>query len=253
MSQGPSQVTVESLLARFEAVEKTLGVLTGRPAAHGERALQYLRYYLANSLLKLERADEAYLDALVERIPAVIAAAPRPRYDAEVPAEFRVLYELLLKGQKNAVWRFVRAEGMQPQLHPAVAEPAGLSAHLPGWGEDPVSPEAYVLTPDQVKMRSSVRAVRRVRGGMEIDIRAWFPHADGPPVLSASLDGRPVDAIRPNGDDAVFVSRAGTRREFSGSGSTLSVRGSRRGELQLDLEAGTLRERRTHHVKTSRL
>ncbi len=246
ISQG--QVTVENVTARMDVADETLRLLEPMPAVRAERALQLLQHMVPNSCLKLDRTeDDAYLAVLVERVPRIVAAVPAERYRAEVPAQYRVLYALLEQGEHDRIWRFVRAEGLQPQLHPS----DGTIVHLPGWGSDPVPPEAYELTADQVAMRSSVRAVRRTRDGVEIDVRAWFPFAETSDLV-ATLDGRRMEAD-PNGDDAVFVSRAGTERVYAGSGRTLTGARPAGGELVLELSAGSRRERRTHRVKSSRL
>lgn len=246
ISQG--QVTVVNVTARMDAADTALEILEPLPDARAERALQLLKHNVPNSCLKLDRTDDdGYLAVLVERVPRIVAAVPAERYRAEVPAQYRVLYALLEQGEHDRIWRFVRAEGLQPQLHPS----DGTTVHLPGWGSDPVPPEAYELTADQAAMRSSVRAVRRTRDGVEIDVRAWFPFAEASDLV-ATLDGRRMEAD-PNGDDAVFVSRAGTERVYAGSGRTLTGARPAGGELVLEISAGSRRERRTHRVKTSRL
>jgi CDP-glycerol glycerophosphotransferase len=246
VSQG--QVTVANVTARMDAADVSLEILEPLPDVRSERALQLLKHNIPNSCLKLDRTDDdEYLTVLVQRVPRIVSAVPADRYRAEVPAQYRVLYALLEQGEHDRIWRFVRAEGLQPQLHPS----DGATVHLPGWGSDPVPPEAYELTADQAAMRSSVRAVRRTRDGVEIDVRAWFPFAEGSDLV-ATLDGRPLENDA-NGDDAVFVSRAGTERVYEGSGRTLSGRGPASGELVLELTAGSRRERRSHHVKPSRL
>ena len=102
-------------------------------------------------------------------------------------------------------------------------------------------------------MRSSVRAVRRTSSGVEVDICAWFPHSARPPVLTVTAGGRPVEH-RPNGDDATFVSRAGTEHVFRDSGHTIMLSGRvRTVDIELSLVSGSLRGLRTHRVKVPRL
>ncbi|TXL57920.1 glycosyltransferase family 2 protein [Aeromicrobium terrae] len=246
ISQG--QVTVENVMARMDVADETLRLLEPLPDVRAERALQLLQHMVPNSCLKLDRTDDdAYLAVLVERVPRLVSAVPADRFRAEVPAQFRVLYALLEQGEHDRIWRFVRAEGLQPQLHPC----DGATALLPGWGSDPVPPEAYELTADQAAMRSSVRDVRRTRDGVEIDVRAWFPFADAADLV-ATLDGRRMD-VDPNGDDAVFVSRAGTERAYPGSGRTLTGPRPTDGELVLELSVPGRQESRKHRVKPPRL
>ena len=124
ISQG--QVTAAAVHARHDAIDAVLEDSASHCRTYAsERALQYLRYNIPNSVLKLERADDAYLDALIERVPPVVAAAPADRYAAEVPAQYRVLYALLAAGDREAIWRYVRAEGMQSEMHPSGLEPPG--------------------------------------------------------------------------------------------------------------------------------
>jgi CDP-glycerol glycerophosphotransferase len=246
VSQG--QVTVANVTARMDAADVSLEILEPLPDVRSERALQLLKHNIPNSCLKLDRTDDdGYLAVLVERVPRIVSAVPADRYRAEIPAQYRVLYALLEQAEHDRIWRFVRAEGLQPQLHPS----DGTTVRLPGWGTDPVPPESYELTAEQTAMRSSVRDVRRTREGVEIDVRAWFPFA-GAAELVATLDGRRMDTDL-NGDDAVFVSRAGTEHVYAGSGRTLTGPRPSDGELVLELSAGDRRERRTHRVKTSRL
>ena len=228
MSQGPGQVTVDSVLARLDAADNTLAVLADRPAARAERALQYLQSWLANSLLKLERADDAYLDALMRRMPAIIDIAPDDRYAREVPAQYRVLNTLLRNGDHDAVWHFVQAEGMQPQMHPSGSEPAGLTAYLPGWGIDAVPAASYVLTGDQTQFQAKVVTGRRLGPKeFELDVQAWFQNIGDIADVSAVVlaDGRPLEVtVTPNGQDAIVSSRQGAERRYEGSGLTLAVR-----------------------------
>jgi glycosyltransferase involved in cell wall biosynthesis len=228
MSQGPGQVTVDSVLARLDAADNTLKVLADRPAARAERALQYLRSWLANSLLKLERADAAYLDALVQRMPAIVEAAPPDRYALEVPAQYRVLYALLAAGDRDAIWRYVRAEGMQPEMHPSGMEPAGLTAYLPGWQHDPVPPEAYVLTAEQTRLRATVRAVHHDGANLVLDVAAWFPNVElTEPSLTLKTDGDRVDVVQ-WGEPKVVTSRQGAQRQYARSGWSVTIRGAAR-------------------------
>lgn len=226
ISQG--QVTAEAVHARQDAIDAVLAVLGPLPDVRAERALQYLRYNIPNSVLKLERADDAYLDALVERVPPIVAAAPTERYDREVPAQYRVLYALLADGDREAIWRYVRAEGMQSEMHPSGPEPAGLTSYLPGWRNDPVPAEAYVLTTEQTALKVQVRGSRVDGTDLVLDVAAWFPNVDPVnPVLEVKTDGDVAD-VRHVGAPAVFTSRMGSERTYPGSGWTVTLRGAAR-------------------------
>ncbi|VXC36364.1 conserved hypothetical protein [Aeromicrobium sp. 9AM] len=232
ISQG--QVTAEAVHARQDAIDAVLEVLTPLPDVRAERALQYLRYNIPNSVLKLERADDAYLDALVERVPRIVDAAPADRYAREVPAQYRVLYALLASGDRDAIWRYVRAEGMQSEMHPSGVEPAGLTSYLPGWQSDPVPPEAYVLTAEQTALKVVVRAVHHDGDNLVLDVAAWFPNVDlSAPSLTIKTDGDLVDVVQ-WGEPAVFTSRLGSERAYPGSGWTVTLRGvARRAPKQI--------------------
>ncbi|KQX74640.1 glycosyltransferase family A protein [Aeromicrobium sp. Root472D3] len=223
ISQG--HVTAAAVHARHDAMDAVLEILAPLPVARDERILQYLRHNVPNSLLKLERADDAYLDALVERVPQIVAAAPPDRYATEVPAQYRVLHALLAAGDRAAVWRFVRAEGMQPEMHPSGPEPAGLTVHLPGWGVDDVRPEVYVLTAEQTAARAVVRSARRDGPDLVLDVAAWFPNLElDDPSLSVKTDGDLVDVV-PDGEPHVATSRQGAQRRYARSGWTVTLRG----------------------------
>ncbi|MBC7633276.1 glycosyltransferase, partial [Aeromicrobium sp.] len=222
ISQG--QVTAEAINARMDAADAVLEILAPLPDVRAERALQLLRYNVPNSLLKLERADGRYLDALIDRVPRVVAAAPVDRYDAEVPAQYRVLYALLGSGDLDAVWRFVSAEGMQPEMHPSGSEPAGLTTYLPGWSRDDVAPHAYVLTDEQTALRVVVRGARKEGTDLVLDVAAWFPNVDlVAPELSVRTDGDVID-IEHRGEPMVVTSRQGAERRYGGSGWTVILR-----------------------------
>jgi glycosyltransferase involved in cell wall biosynthesis len=223
ISQG--QVTAHAVHARFDAIDAVLELLEGLPEVRAERALQYLRYNVPNSVLKLERADDAYLDALVERVPRVVAATPPDRYAAEVPAQYRVLNALLAAGEHAPVWRFVRAEGMQPEMHPTGDEPAGPTVYLPGWQVDAVPPETYVLTQEQTAARAVVRAVRRDGADLVLDVAAWFGNVDPvAPTLTVKTDGD-IARVEHSGDPHVVTSRQGAQRRYPGSGWVVTLEG----------------------------
>lgn len=238
ISQG--QVTADAVHARQDAIDAVLEVLAPLPDVRAERALQYLRYNIPNSVLKLERADDAYLDALVERVPRVVEAAPADRYAREVPAQYRVLYALLANGDREAIWRYVRAEGMQSEMHPSGVEPAGLTSYLPGWQNDPVPAEAYVLTAEQTALKVQVRGSHADGADLVLDVAAWFPNLDpAEPVLEVKTDGDVAD-VEHAGEPAVFTSRMGSTRAYPGSGWTVTLRGAaRRAPKQITL---TLRD-----------
>ena len=226
ISQG--HVTAAAVHARQDAIDSVLEILRPLPVARDERILQYLRHNIPNSLLKLERADDEYLAALVERVPRIVDAAPVGRYAAEIPAQYRVLYALLAAGDHAPIWRFVQAEGMQPEMHPSGDEPAGRTAYLPGWGVDDVPPKTYVLTDEQTTARAVVRSARRDEGDLVLDVAAWFPNIEMvAPTLSVKTDGDLVD-VAPGAEPHVVASRQGAERRYAGSGWTLTFRGAGR-------------------------
>lgn len=226
ISQG--HVTAAAVHARHDAMDAVLEILAPLPSARDERILQYLRHNVPNSLLKLERADDDYLDALIERVPHIVEVAPPDRYAAEVPAQYRVLHALLAAGDRDAIWRFVRAEGMQPEMHPSGEEPAGTTVYLPGWGRDAVPPEAYVLTAEQTAPRCVVRSARRTGSDLVLDLCAWVPNIEmQAPELVVKTDGDVVDVV-PGGDPQVVTSRQGAQRRYARSGWVVTVRGAAR-------------------------
>lgn len=240
-SQG--QVTVANVTARMDAAEESLRLLEPVPSAREERALQLLRHNVPNSTLKLERADDPYLAVLVERIPRIVAAVAPDRYRQDVPAQHRVMNALLAAGDHDAVWRFVRAEGLQSQLFDVVAGDDGPVLDLPGRGVDEIDPEHYRATSEQLALRTSVRDVRREGDALVVDVRAWFPHADhtSARLVARVLTGRDTSAgevERVESDAAEFVSRAGTRRRYAGSAWRLRfpLPTTDRCELLLELE-----------------
>jgi len=218
-----------------------LEILEPLPVARDERILQYLRYNIPNSLLKLERADDDYLDALIDRVPRVVAAAPPERYATEVPAQHRVLNALLAAGEHSAVWRFVRAEGMQPEMHPSGDEPDGPTVYLPGWQLDDVNPGDYVLTDEQTSARAAVRGVRRDGADLVLDVAAWFGNLElVAPELTVKTDGDMADVVH-RGEPHVVTSRQGAQRRYAGSGWEVTLRGAGRrapSTLTVTLEDG---------------
>lgn len=223
ISQG--QVTAAAVHARMDAADAVLEILVPMPQVRAEKALQLLRYNVPNSLLKLERADGHYLDALIERVPRIVDAAPADRYAAEVPAQYRVLNALLRDGNREAVRRFVQAEGMQPEMHPSGQEQAGLTVYLPGWRGDGLADETYVLTAEQTALKARVRAVRREGPDLVLDVAAWFPNVEPvKPALSVRTDGDLAE-IRPTGEPVVVTSRQGAQRRYRGSGWTVTLKG----------------------------
>lgn len=224
ISQG--QVTAEAVHARFDAIDAVLDLLAELPDVRAERALQYLRYNVPNSTLKLERADDAYLDALFERVPRVVAAAPADRYAAEVPAHHRVLNTLLAAGDRAAVWRFVQAEGMQPEMHPSIATADGLVVQLPGWGVDDVPAAAYVLTAEQIGAKAVVRAVHHDGPDLVVNIAVWFANVElQEPSLLVKTDGDIADVVQ-WGEPQIVTSRQGAQRRYERSAWTVTLRGA---------------------------
>ena len=238
VSQG--HVTVEAVLARLTSAEKSLALLEPVPQVRAERALQLLRHNMPNSVLKLERADGPYLDVLIERLPAIVDAAPPQEYAATVPAQYRVLYELIRGGDHRRIWSYVSAEGMQVEMHPSGVEDVGFVAYLPGWDSDPVPATSYVLTADQTGLKTKVLGCRRLgKGETEIDVRAWFQNVGLESTLTAAVaaDGAPLDvAIARSGDDAIVSSRQGAERRYDGSGWTLTVSHQGRPPKAFDVE-----------------
>lgn len=226
ISQG--QVTPEAVHARFDAIDAVLELLADLPDVRAERAVQYLRYNVPNSTLKLERADDAYLDALFERVPRVVSASPADRYGVEVPAQHRVLNALLASGDREAVWRFVQAEGMQPEMHPSIATPDGLVVQLPGWGVDDVPDAAYVLTAEQTAAKAIVRAVHHDGPDLVLDLAVWFSNVElQQPSLLVKTDGDLVDVVQ-WGEPHVVTSRQGAQRRYQRSGWVVTLRGAAR-------------------------
>ena len=252
VSQG--QVTVGNVLARLGSAEKSLALLESLPEVRAERALQLLRYNMVNSVLKLERADDDYLDVLIEHLPALVDAAPAADYTAIVLAQFRVLYELIRNGDRDRVWAYVRAEGMQVEMHPSGVEAAGFVAYLPGWGSDPVPAGAYVMTQEQTAFQARILRAHRL-GAREfaLDVQAWFQNVD----LESSLQvvvragGVVLDtAVRRNGIDIIVSSRQGAKRRYRGSGWTVTVGYGTRSlpkylDVELSLTAGRFAGSRT--------
>lgn len=245
MSQG--QVTLDNLLGRLNAADDSLVALEGHPA-RGERALQLLKFNLPNSLLKLERADDVYLGALIERASAIVDAAPADRFAREVPAEFRVLYALLANGDPDAIWRYVRAEGMEAEMHPSGQEPAGFTTYLPGWQSDPVPAEAYVLTAEQTALNVNVRQSRTDGADLVLDVAAWFPNVElTAPTLTVN---RPAQ-VEHSGRPAVFNSRQGSERPYPGSGWTITLPGGARrrpDQIAITLTSGERSQTKTVRV-----
>lgn len=224
ISQG--QVTAHAVHARFDAIDAVLTLLADLPDVQAERALQYLRYNVPNSTLKLERADDDYLDALFERVPRVVAAAPVDRYAAEVPAQHRVLNALLAARGRAAVWRFVQAEGMQPEMHPSQQTAVGLVAQLPGWGVDDLPPETYVLTAEQTSARAVVRSARRDGADLVLDVAAWFGNVElVEPALLVKTDGDLAEVV-PGAEPHLVTSRQGAQRRYGRSGWTVTLQGA---------------------------
>ena len=252
VSQG--QVTVDNVLARLNAAEQSLALLDSLPAVRSERALQLLRYNMANSVLKLERADDDYLDILIEHLPAVVDAAPVDACAAIVPAQLRVVYELIRNGDRDRIWAYVRAEGMQVEMHPSGQETVGFVAYLPGWGRDPVPAQAYVLTQEQTAFQARILRAHRL-GAREfaLDVQAWFQNVDIGSALEVVVraDGVVLDSdVRRNGIDAVVGSRQGAERRYRGSGWTVTVGYVSRSlpkflDVELSLTAGPFAGART--------
>ena len=145
-----------------------------------------------------------------------------------MPAQYRVLYALLANGDREAIWRYVRAEGMQSEMHPSGVEPAGLTSYLPGWGSDPVPPEAYALTAEQTALKVQVRGSHADGADLVLDVAAWFPNIDpADPVLEVKTDGDVAD-VEHVGEPAVFTSWMGSARPYPGSGWTVTLRGAAR-------------------------
>lgn len=260
ISQG--HVTVANLTARLDAADDSLHALEHHPA-RTDRALQLVRYNLPNSLLKLERADDDYLATLIDRLPRILGAVPADRYRSEVPAQYRVLYSLLLLGEHGPIWDFVRAEGMQPQMHPSGVEPAGFTVYLPGWGVGPVAAGDYVLTAEQTRFKASITGGHHTGpGAFELDVQAWFANVGDRPVVEATVLARGVPltvTMTRSDNDRIVESRQGAQRRYAGSGWTVAVEGAGRRlpdtlDITLTATAGAFRgSKRFAHYRTSRL
>ncbi len=238
ISQG--QVTAAAVHAWSDSAETVFELLEPLPAVRAERAIQLLTQGFANLMLKLERADDAYLDALIQRLPAIVAVAPADRYAREVPAQYRVVHALIATGDRDAIWRFVRAEGLHPEMHSSGEEPAGFTVYLPGWQSDPVPPEAYVLTAEQTAVKVKVRRAHAAGPDLVLDVAAWFPNVEPvAPTLGVRTDDGGAAEIEHGGEPVVYTSRHGNERAYVGSAWTVTLKGRARrppGKLEVTLD-----------------
>lgn len=237
ISQG--QVTAEAVHAWCDSAETVFELLEPLPEVRTERAIQLLTQGFANLMLKLERADDAYIAALIERLPAIINVAPASRYAHEVPAQYRVVHALIATGDRDAIRSFVGAEGLQSEMHSSGEEPAGLTVYLPGWRSDPVPPEAYVLTAEQTALRVKVRQSRVAGSDLVLDVAAWFPNVElTTPKLVVTTDDGEVAQVEHGGEPVVFTSRRGSERPYPGSAWTVTLPGRARrrpGQIEISL------------------
>jgi len=250
LSQG--HATAGNLWLRLNSANLTLGILEPLPRVREERAMQYLKYNMTNSTLKLERADDAYLDLLIEHLPRIVECVPRERFLAEVPAQFRVLYQLICDARRVESKAYVQAEGMQIEMHPTGMEPAGFTVYLPGWDRHDLGPEIYVLTAKQTGLRARATGASVVDDStLELAVQGYFQNVDFTdfrPVATAKLEGRPV-AVIPSEDEAIVESRQGAQRRYPQSGWTvivdqLSQPGLSKLAIDLELTAGPFKQSR---------
>lgn len=248
LSQG--HATAENLWLRLNSAHLTLGILEPLPRVREERAMQYLKYNMTNSTLKLERADDAYLDLLIEHLPRIVGCVPRERFLAEVPAQFRVLYQLICEGRRAEGKAYVQAEGMQIEMHSTGMEPTGFTAYLPGWDRQGIDPRTYVLGAEQTRIRARVTGASLVDDStLELAVLAYFQNvdfADFLPVATAKLEGRAI-AVIPSEEEAIVESRQGAQRRYRQSGWTvivdqLSQPGLSKLAIELELTAGPFKE-----------
>lgn len=198
---------------------------------------------------------------MIDKLPLIAGLVPRNRFLAEVPVQFRVLYELICQGKREAVWAYVQAEGMQLQMQPTGLEPAGFSAYLPGWQRDGLDAETYVLCDDQTPLKTRVLDVSRTSsGGVNVSIEAYIQNVDFAqfvPDLRVSLAGAEC-AVSRSPHAATVTSRQNAVRRYADSGWTVSIKttsqlGATAFVLQIDVAAGPFERSRQLRVDPGRL
>ncbi|NYD66668.1 glycosyltransferase family 2 protein [Agromyces atrinae] len=127
-----------SLRDRFATARRVLDIyrVEASPAVVRARLVQYLSNDFAITASTVTDLDDAAWHVLREELAASVPAPFDDEIWLDVPAEFKVLYALILEGDRDRALEYVRRGGLRILDH-ALIDVAGV-AHiaLPFWGDE---------------------------------------------------------------------------------------------------------------------
>ena len=190
-----------NLAAHNEAVRLSLAELqgAGRAAAATTRALQLLANNMRLFIRHADRADDAFWREIRIGLRELVDLVPPDEYLREVPAQEKVLHELILRDDRERAATFVAGGGMELTRFATELGPDGrYRARLPFIDDRQaaIPPSRFVLADRQLSLNSRVTAVRRNdRTHLVIDGWAYIRNVD----LAARPPRISVRAIGPDG------------------------------------------------------
>lgn len=180
ISQGLRSTT--NLRARIVAARHSLEVLreTGHEVAFQHRVMQLLSNDFPQFVRQIPQQDEHYMELLEIELARLIALVPTASYVSQVPAQHKVLYALLTRGEGAAALDFIARGGLRVESFETGVEPDGLTVYLPYWDKvgELVNASDFCLSERQTPATVSVVGVSSGAGRLELDVVAGIAHLD---------------------------------------------------------------------------
>lgn len=164
--------TAPNLRAQIVATASSLEILeeAGRVDAAEQRAIQLMAHNLPVFAKHALGTDEEYWQLLREAVDDLRRRIKTPMFVAQVPAEHKVLNELILRDRRQEAQEFIAAQGLDHKRFRTVVTETGVRCELPV-AEGAVPDEYLLLAEGQLDPQH--RVVRAEWVGDELRVEGW--------------------------------------------------------------------------------
>ena len=154
-SMTQQQATVGNMQDRFRTATESLEILGRTKGAdvRNARLVQYLSYDIANTAGYVPGASDEFWNGLVQRLRAFSELVPNRKLWNEVPAQHKVLYELIRRDARAEAEGFIAQKGRTASLFSGDIRENGVFIRLPYWQDERVDLPEWVFraNPRQAK------------------------------------------------------------------------------------------------------